>query len=215
MGPRQSNGDFPAAAGARAAQRHLLDRQRRVVLAAALGLVLASAVFASAGTNSAAKKLFADAAKEMFNRTSVAVYVPISLPSVETASVDGCAFSDSDADSYDISIYGRLTEYGKTEPLPCEANNAGLLAEIHGDRMAMPDFSHKPSAQRVALQNGAPGWFLPVSCGGSCAPASLYWQTPKASYCLQLKLRSLMPIGAQRRELLEIANSVLLITVER
>jgi hypothetical protein len=188
--------------------------QRRVPLAAVVGLALASAVFASTGSKSAARNLFADAAKDVVKRSSIAVYVPISLQSLDTAAIDGCAFSESERDSYRISIYGRVTEYGKTEPLPCEASNAAFLAEIHGNTKAMPDLSKEPSAQRVALQNGAPGWFIPVACGGSCAPAMLYWQMPKASYWLQLKLGSRDSIAAQRKELLEIANSLELISTE-
>jgi hypothetical protein len=190
-------------------------RQRWVPLAAVVGLALGSAVFASTGSNSAAKKVFADAAKEVVKRSSVAVYVPVSLQSLDKTAIAGCAFSESERDSYGISVYGRVTEYGKTEPLPCEASNAAFLAGIHGNTKAMPDLSKEPSAQRVALQNGAPGWFIPVACGGSCAPATLYWQTPKASYWLQLKLGSLVSIAEQCRELLEVADSLELISTER
>jgi hypothetical protein len=190
-------------------------RRRRVPFATIVGLALASAVFASTGSSSAANSLFADAAKDVVKRSSVAVYVPVSLQSLDTAAIDGCASWESERDSYGISIYGRVTEYGKTEPLPCEVNNAALLAEIHGNTKPMPDLSKQPNAQRIALQNGAPGWFVPVACGGSCAPATLYWQMPKASYWLQLKLGSLVSIAAQRRELLEIANSLELISTKR
>jgi hypothetical protein len=187
-----------------------------IVIAALVSMsALASAVFASTGSSLTAKKLFEDAAKDVVKRSSVAVYVPVSIQSLDTAPIDGCAFSESERDSYDISIYGRVTEYGKTEPLPCEASNAAFLAGIHGDTKPMPDLSKRPSAQRVALQSGAPGWFIPVSCGGSCAHATLYWQMPKASYCLQLKLGSLVSIAVQRLELLEIANSLQVISAER
>jgi len=193
----------------------LSDRRRRISLAAVVGLVLASAVSASAGSNSPTKRLFADAAKDVVKRSSIAVYVPVSLQSLDTAAIDGCAFSESGRDSYSISIYGRVTEHGKTEPLPCEANNAALLAEIHGDTKPMRNMSKRPKAQGVALQSGAPGWFIPVACAGSCAPATLYWQTPMASYWLQLKLGSVVSIAQQRRELLEIADSLQLISAER
>jgi hypothetical protein len=184
-------------------------------IVAALGLTLASAVFASTGNNSAAKKLFADAAKDVVKRSSVAVYVPVSLQSLGKAALDGCVFSEAERDSYSISIYGRVTEFDKTAPLPCEASDAAFLAGIHGDKKPMPDLSKEPSAQRVVLQNRAPGWFIPVACGGSCAPATLYWQTSTASYWLQLNLGSLASIAAQRTELLEIANSLELISTER
>jgi hypothetical protein len=189
-----------------------LTRWAPLAPAALVGLTLATTLFASTANNSPAMKLFADAAKDIVNRTSVPVVVPVSLQSLDTFAIDGCAFPDADRDSYDIAIYGRTTEYGKSEPLPCESNSAGFLAAIHGASKPMPDLSQKPNAQRVALQNGARGWFNPVSCGVSCAPATLYWQTPKASYWLQLKLGSLVSIAAQRSELLEIVNSLQLIS---
>jgi hypothetical protein len=198
-----------------APHRYFHDRRWWIALAAAFGLPLASTILAATGSDSVAKNLFADAAKEVVKRSSVPVYVPVSLQSLNAAAVDGCAFSESERDSYDIGIYGRVTEYGKTEALPCEANNAGFLAGIHGDAKAMAYKTKNPMAQKVALKNGAAGWFIPVSCGGSCAPATLYWQRPNASYSLQLKLGFLVPIEEQRRELLEMANSLQLISAER
>ncbi|GEM_PF-2573100 len=189
-------------------------RSRATSLVAAVSLALVSAVFAAASANSTVRKLFEDAAKGIAKRTSVEIYVPITLQSLSAAATDGCAFSESKADSYDISIYGRLVEHGKTDQLPCEASNAALLAQIHGDTKAMPDRSKARNAQRVMLRNGMPGWFIPVACGGSCAPATLYWQTPKASYWLQLRLESHMSKETQRSELLEIADSMQLISAE-
>ena len=190
-------------------------RHWKLPVAAIVGLSLLNAVFASADESSAAKRLFADAAKDVVKRTSIAVYVPVSLQSLDQAAIDGCAFSQSERNSYSISIYGRVTEYGKTEPLPCETSNAAFIAEIDGNTKPMQDLSKEPDAERVALQNGSSGWFIPVTCGGSCAPASLFWQTPNASYELQVKLGSLVSRAVQRRELLGIANSLELIPPAR
>jgi len=186
-------------------------QHRLVPLAVICGLAFTTAVFASTDTQSTTERLFANAAKDVVKRSSIAIYVPVSLQSLDTAAIDGCVFSKAERDKYAISIYGRVTQYGQTEPLPCEANDAAFLAEIHGDSTPMSDLSKKRNAQKVALQSGTSGWFIPVTCGGSCAPATLYWQTPKASYFFQLKLESKVPVAEQRSQLLKIVDSLQLI----
>ena len=171
-----------------------------------LGLALASVVF-GAGGSPKVKALFEMATRSIVARTSILIYVPVSLQSLDVYAADGCRFAKSAGDSYDIAIYGRLREYSQTEPLPCERNDAGMLAELHGERKPMPELAGT-RAQRLKLRNGEPGWFIPVSCGGSCAPATLYWQMPHASYWLQMKLSSELPISEQRKELLDTVDSL-------
>jgi hypothetical protein len=154
------------------------------------------------------KDLFARAGQGMASRTSIPVHVPVSIQSLDVEGVDGCATANLSRDSFSITLYGRLTGHGQTVPPPCEPNEAALLAGIRGDVKPMPDLSGHPSAQAVVLQNGARGWLLPVSCGASCAPATLHWQTTQASYSIQMKFDSLVPASRQQKELLDTANSV-------
>lgn len=184
-----------------------MHRRKWSSLAGLIGLALASVVFGAASGNPKVKALFEMAARNIVARTSISIYVPVSLQSLDVSAADGCTFAESDGDSYDIAIYGRLREYAQTEPLPCERNDAGMLAELHGERKPIPDFA-STRAQRLKLRNGEPGWFIPASCGGSCAPATLYWQMPHASYWLQMELNSELPISEQRKELLDTVNSL-------
>jgi len=46
------------------------------------------------------------------------------------------------------------------------------------------------------------------SCGGSCAPANLWWEENGATYQIQLKLSSATDEREQERLLVETANSV-------
>ena len=188
--------------------RGLMHRREWSSLAGLIGLALASVVLARLVVTRRSK-LSSKWRRETSSRALpfISIYVPVSLQSLDVSAADGCTFAESDGDSYDIAIYGRLREYAQTEPLPCERNDAGMLAELHGERKPIPDFA-STRAQRLKLRNGEPGWFIPASCGGSCAPATLYWQMPHASYWLQMELNSELPISEQRKELLDTVNSL-------
>ncbi len=41
---------------------------------------------------------------------------------------------------------------------------------------------HLSDAHRVELSGGRTGMFMPVSCGGSCAPANLWWEQNGVMY---------------------------------
>jgi len=188
-----------------------VNLQVRPLLFGIVSLLIAGSALGADNSKKTVGRLFEQAAVTIARRTAVAVYVPVSLQSLDTYAQDGCSFADANADRYEVAVYGRLTEYGQTEPLPCEANQAGLLGIIIGTVQPIPDLSKDPKARRLSLGNGAVAWFLPVSCGGSCAPASLYWQTTKASYVLQMKLASSVAETEQREQLLRTANSLRLI----
>jgi hypothetical protein len=188
-----------------------MHRQKSCYLAALLGLYLGSCGLAIADNLPTVKTLFEMAARDVTSKSAVAVYVPVSLQNLDADAKDGCAFANIDHGGFSIALYGRVTEIGKAEPLPCEASNAAFIAEIHGDSKPMPDLSKRRSAQKVTLANGFAGWFLPVSCGGSCGPATLYWQAPKASYWLQIRFNSVVPVTRQLKVMQNTANSVELV----
>jgi hypothetical protein len=179
-----------------------------------IALALGAASFAATPNNSV-RDILEKAAREVVARTAVPIYVPGSLQSLDAAGNGGCAFATSNGDSFDIAVYGRVTEYGKTSPLPCEANNAALLAEIHGQSKPEPVVEKRRDVQGVVLRDGTPAWFIPVSCGESCAPATLYWQTSQASHWLQMRLPSTVSKSDQLRQLIGAVNSSELMPPER
>jgi hypothetical protein len=69
--------------------------------------------------------------------------------------------------------------------------------------------------QRVVLRDGTPAWFIPVSCGESYAPETLYWQTSQASYWPQMRLPSTVSKSDQLRQLIDAVNSSELMPPER
>jgi len=70
-----------------------------------------------------------------------------------------------------------------------------------------------PNTRTVRLMNGTIGMFGPVSCGGSCAPANLWWEQNGVMYQIQIKLPSTTNEEEQRRILVDTANS--LVTVPK
>jgi hypothetical protein len=58
------------------------------------------------------------------------------------------------------------------------------------------------------LASGLRARFMPVSCGGSCAPANLWWVQDGVEYTIQLKMNVKTPEGEQARALIDIANSM-------
>jgi hypothetical protein len=68
-------------------------------------------------------------------------------------------------------------------------------------------------AHRVELSGGRTGMFMPVSCGGSCAPANLWWEQNGVMYQIQIKLKSSTTEKEQERILVETANST--VTTQR
>ena len=72
---------------------------------------------------------------------------------------------------------------------------------------------HLSDAHRVELSGGRTGMFMPVSCGGSCAPANLWWEQNGVMYPIQIKLKSSTTEKEQERILVETANSA--VTTQR
>jgi hypothetical protein len=72
---------------------------------------------------------------------------------------------------------------------------------------------HLSDAHRVELSGGRTGMFMPVSCGGLCAPANLWWEQNGVMYQIQIKLKSSTTEKEQERILVETANST--VTTQR
>ena len=67
-----------------------------------------------------------------------------------------------------------------------------------------------PNTRRVALTGGRTGIFRAVSCGGSCAPANLWWEENGVMYQIQIKLGSRSTAEDQEKILVETANSAVI-----
>jgi hypothetical protein len=64
----------------------------------------------------------------------------------------------------------------------CSAN-ACFLASVTGHKGGKPS-----NPKRVTLTDGKPGYFQPLSCGGSCAPPSLEFKRGGVLYTIQARV---------------------------
>ena len=88
-----------------------------------------------------------------------------------------------------------------------DASDATFAGMLSGSSAVRPRSSliHTTS---VSLADGTHGRFRPVSCGGSCAPATLWWARGGYQYSLQLRMGSALDEREQLRALLGMADSM-------
>ena len=84
--------------------------------------------------------------------------------------------------------------------------NASYAAGFGGSTLILQD-RDLPNSARVALSDGRTGIFRPVSCGGSCGPANLWWEQNAVMYQIQVKLSPDLSEKEQQKILVETANS--------
>ena len=136
----------------------------------------------------------AQAATKLADYEPVPVFLPTVIPSV--ISKYGIKRTDvtRGGSGYTVSLY-----YSK------QASDATFAGMVAGSSST---FSSLPNTSNVKLANGTTALFRAVSCGGSCAPANLWWQMDGFEYQLQLKLASNLSKAQQRHALIEMANSM-------
>jgi hypothetical protein len=126
-------------------------------------------------------------------QTRIPVLLPSKLPSHIRERDIKLASGTVSEDGYFISLY--FTETG---------SDASFVAGFGGSVRVFRDL---PNTRPVALAGGRTGMFSPVSCGGSCAPANLWWEQNGVMYQIQMKLRSTAKETDQQRILVETADS--------
>jgi uncharacterized protein YecT (DUF1311 family) len=140
---------------------------------------------------------FASSVRAVKAKTRVPILLPSTLPDPIGKAKDIVVQSVAE-DSYAISLYYELG-----------IGDAGFAANFAAQ--AKPDYTPEdlPNVQRTALAQGLIGFFRPVSCGGSCAPANLWWQQSGVLYQIQLELSPTMRDGDQLKVLTATANSAI------
>jgi hypothetical protein len=139
--------------------------------------------------------VFRPALEQIQPKTRIPIVLPLRLPSAIPEKNIKVASGEVREDGYFISLY--FSEGG---------GNAAFAAGFGGSaRIFGPE--DLPNTHRVALSDGRTGMFSPVSCGGSCAPANLWWEQSGVMYQIQIKLKSDTPEKDQEKILIETANS--------
>ena len=139
----------------------------------------------------------ASALAEVKTKSNLAVLLPSRLPRPFTP-VKHAVVQSASKDEYSISLYFQLN-----------VGYSGFAASF--DANAHPGYGPKeiPNASEVQLSNGVIGYFRPVSCGGACAPANLWWEEDHVLYQIQLKLSPELSEANQQKTIVATANSAI------
>jgi hypothetical protein len=139
-------------------------------------------------------RVFAPALEQIQSKTRIPILLPSKLPSAIPESGIKLASGEVRKDGYFVSLY-----YSGDA-------NASYAAGFGGSTLILQD-RDLPNSARVALSDGRTGIFRPVSCGGSCAPANLWWEQNGVMYQIQVRLSPDLPEKEQQKILVETANS--------
>jgi hypothetical protein len=165
-------------------------------------LLCAAAVLAQDQDSSARSQSLPKALASVLSEVKSKSHIPLLLPSElprPIATAEYAIVAAASEDEYAISLYYELG-----------IGNAGFAASFGAK--AHPDYGPKdiPNVREVRLSRGVIGYFRPVSCGGSCAPANLWWKEGQTLYLVQLELPAALPEGDKRRMLISVADSAIL-----
>jgi hypothetical protein len=137
-------------------------------------------------------RVFRPALEEIQSQTRIPILLPSKLPSAIPEKDIKLAWGEVREDGYFISLY--FSEPGV---------KATFAAGFGGSTRILRDLG-----RGVTLSGGRTGMFSPLSCGGSCTAANLWWEQNGVMYQIQIKLRSDSPEKDQEKILVETANSV-------
>jgi hypothetical protein len=143
-------------------------------------------------------EVFTSVLADLKTKTHVPVLLPGELPEPINAA-RYAVLGKTASTRYSLSLY-----YGR------DAGDAGLAAAFAGDFAPKNSPREFPDARKVTLVHGLRGYFRPVSCGGSCAPANLWWDDRGVVYSIQLKLSSSVNEEKQQETTVAVANSAIL-----
>lgn len=143
--------------------------------------------------------VFKSAIDDLRGKTRIPILLPSKLPVAIKESAIKLAYGEARKDGYFISLYYE------------EIGSGASYAAGFGGETSTFRLTELGNAKRVALSRGRIGAFLPVSCGGSCAPANLWWEENGATYDIQIKLRSDTPQRKQEKILVEVAKAIVMV----
>jgi hypothetical protein len=140
--------------------------------------------------------IFVSVLAEVKAGTTVPVLLPTELPKPFSDAKHAIVGKIS-ANKYEVTL-----DYGS-------GGNAGFAASFSATRDAKYSPQELGNVREVKLANGVAGFFKPVSCGGSCAPANLWWEQGAVLYQIQLKLSSTLPEKEQLGTIAAVADSAI------
>ncbi|MFZ0321109.1 MAG: hypothetical protein WAL56_18420 [Candidatus Sulfotelmatobacter sp.] len=171
----------------------------KVFALALLGVVafatLSTAVRANAAEN--LPNVFLSVVAGVKAKTRVAVLLPTELPR-PFSDAKHASVGKATADGYAVSLYYDLG-----------TGDAGFAASFEAANNPRYSPRELGNVREVKLASGVIGFFRPVNCGGSCAPANLWWEQGAVLYQIQLKLPSTLDEKDQQGIITAVANSAI------
>jgi hypothetical protein len=134
---------------------------------------------------------------EVKAKTSLPVLLPTKLPK-PIGDARNATVEKATSDEYSLALYYKL-----------DMGDAGFAALFAAKKNPAYSPRELGNVRQVKLTHSIVGFFRPVSCGGSCAPANLWWQEGPL-YQIQLKLSSTTSDAEQQRILTAVADSAIM-----
>jgi len=132
-------------------------------------------------------------------RSRIPVLLPSELPPPIREAKHAVADSDRvSADNYAIMLFYQLG-----------MGHAGFAGAFGGESTRKFDPGELPNVYKVRLAHDYVGYFSPVSCGGSCAPANIWWEEAGVTYDVQISLPSTTSEKDQEDLMTGVANSAI------
>ena len=135
---------------------------------------------------------------EVKDKSQVPVLLPSELPE-NIGRAKHARVVKATVNEYAISLLYRL-----------DTGDAGFAASFSGEARANYSPQELPNVSEVKLAHGIRGFFRSISCGGSCAPANLWWEDGGILYQIQLRLSSRASEQDQEKAITAVANSAIL-----
>lgn len=151
-----------------------------------------------AGHRKGPAKVFESVLPRVKEKTKLPVLLPSDLPQ-PLGKAKYSVIQAVRADDYEISLYYELG-----------IGDAGFAAFFSGQAHANYRPEELGDIQEVKLARETRGFFMPVSCGGSCAPANLWWVDNEVLYLIQLKLPSTLNEREQEKEIVAVVDSAII-----
>jgi hypothetical protein len=143
-------------------------------------------------------EIFVSALAEVKAKTSIPVLLPTELPR-PFGDAKHATVEKATPDEYAVALYYEL-----------DVGNAGFAAFFGAKNNSAYSLRELPNVRKAKLTRGIVGLFRPVSCGGSCTPANLWWEQAGTLYQMQLKLPSILGDKKQQMMITAVANSAIL-----
>lgn len=144
--------------------------------------------------------IFASVLPRIKKRSHVPVLLPGQLPP-PIAKAEHAVIGTAEADKYGIALYYERQPDG---------GYFGFAASFSAERKSKFDPQELLNSEPINLARHLRGFFRAVSCGGSCAPANLWWEENGVLYVIQLQLSPEMSDRSQENAIVAVANSAIM-----